>query len=667
MSSIDEDLAEGLNPASNGTTTPSTLTVVQVGATNTGGAAGGSSTGHNGGVSSNFTQFSPPEKQFEINAAFNTTLGSISRPTSLVCIDRQKASIAGRPLHKPRFNAGNHSLFDIDFLSPVHKTGRPNSPVQAPGMDRLIEGTFKPSNAENYASPFTSTPATKRRRSSQTTPPQPITSEGKNKPPKRPKNKHKQISLVNQPTIKQFLTDPVINSTGNLHNIVSPNFTEGLVSPNTVPKCISPVRSHPTEPMYISNNVPECTISPVRPYISYNDCELIDTDFDNLSIADTNSSSEFLDSKTVNNTISVSFQTNAPIRIESPADILIDNSQYPAIIADINSGPNQGTSENTNLSDIQQISSTEPANTQQNCSPDTIVISNANIAIPKSILKIPNVDLISTNTHTKSVIFQNTLRIPENILPSWRRARSALATAAKATLRAHHFRSLRTMAQPTLWALGVGKYPHFLPLDTQAKTALVNSRKAHAFDCMNIVQSSLERKADAEVSLGTTFSAATIKLYGGNTQAKPAMDLLDTLLDKERVSTMQTLNTRAANAQANPVTNDFILSTMVADTSAPTANPPAPTSTRGRGRGRGQQQQRQRRSPSPRAGFARGSGRPRGRGASRGGRGGYKGTQSRSRSPNNRATKQANELRALTAYDIMVLNTLRSAKGQPPL
>ncbi len=196
--------------------------------------------------------------------------------------------------------------------------------------------------------------------------------------------------------------------------------------------------------------------------------------------------------------------------------------------------------------------------------PDTFRQQNTNNVNVKSILKNPqNVD--PTNIHTKSVIFQNKVKIPERILPSWRRARSALANAAKARLRAHHYQVLRTLNQPTLWAIGVGKFPHFLKLDTEAKDQLVQASRAHAMVNMNIVQNNLTRLSEAEGSLGATFRTATVEMYGGETIAQPALDLLTNLVDKEKASTVTTLNTRVANLQANPISDIYIITTMVPD------------------------------------------------------------------------------------------------------
>ena len=296
---------------------------------------------------------------------------------------------------------------------------------------------------------------------------------------------------------------------------------------------------------------------------------------------------------------------------------------------------------------------------------------NANIANPLSILKQPQTVNSTKNPNTKSVIFQAQIRIPENILPSWRRARSALASAAKARLRAHHFGVLRTLNQPTLWALGVGKYPNFLPLDNVAKAALVNAKRAHALDCMQIVQQSLTRKATAEGSLGATFRTATQELFGDDNLSKPALDMLTSLVEKEKGSVITTLNTRVANVQANPITNEFILSTMIPVATNCNHVPPPPTTTRGRGRGRGRgQTQNQRRrsvSPTPGPSTSRGTGRPRGRGASRGNRGGYKGPNYRSRSPNHLMTQNLNQVRALSAEEILVINSLRAAKNLPQI
>ena len=294
---------------------------------------------------------------------------------------------------------------------------------------------------------------------------------------------------------------------------------------------------------------------------------------------------------------------------------------------------------------------------------------------PKSILKNKNKNenKITASTNNNVVIFQHEVDIPDLILPTWRRARSSLANAAKASLRAAHYGTLRSSNLPPLWAVGIGKLPNFLPLDPGAKTALIAAKRHFAMDCLGIVRDCLDRKATQEQIIGTTFRTTVTELYGNPTTAEPALDLLETLVNKERAATNSVLNTRLVALQNCPVTPDQIISTMIVETVAPrtyTTTPnPAPNPTPNFSRGRGGRGGQRRRTPSP---AARGRGTRRGgRGSSRGGPRGDRGgrgasgtPQDRSRSPNHRLTVQANNRVILTARELVIIEALRGNVNQ---
>ncbi len=270
-----------------------------------------------------------------------------------------------------------------------------------------------------------------------------------------------------------------------------------------------------------------------------------------------------------------------------------------------------------------------------------------------------------------SVNFQHAVNIEPSILPTWRRARTSLANATKASLRAGHYNSLRGQALPTFWAVGLGKMPGFLHIDDQAKAALVRSRRTHGLEVLRIMENSLLRKAHLEHNLGSSLKTAVNTLYESDIDAKPAIDLLDQLLAKDRAATYTILNQRLANLQSEPVTDDLILASMITvspeSTTAPQGTSLAPQPTRGRGRGRGRGaftvNQRER-SRSPYRGRSRGRGRA--RGTSRGGRGRGRGSAaSRSTSPAQRLVA-ANNVPAMTAEELVWLNALRQARMNIP-
>ncbi len=295
---------------------------------------------------------------------------------------------------------------------------------------------------------------------------------------------------------------------------------------------------------------------------------------------------------------------------------------------------------------------------------------------PKSILKNVNNKNV-TNTQTRSVIFQHTIKIPDEIVGTWRRSRTSLSNSMKAELRAEHFATLRGQNLPTLWAVGIGRMPNFLPVDDQARRLLIQSKRDHAMRSLQIMEASLRRKSTVENNLGSTFRTAVATQYDNPELSGPAIDLLDTLIVKDRATTATVLNARLASLQSTPPTDDQILATMTVDPNNPTPPasagnaiaPPPPPTTRGRGRGnatRGAFNVNQRdRSRSPNTRPNRGRGR--GRGASRGrGRGGTTPT-SRSTSPANRLAQRVNNVQALSAVELLWINSLRSANGQPPL
>ena len=237
----------------------------------------------------------------------------------------------------------------------------------------------------------------------------------------------------------------------------------------------------------------------------------------------------------------------------------------------------------------------------------------------------------------KIVSFQaNRFQITENVLPTWRRARTSLSNAVKAHTRAAHFQHLRTLRLPTLWSLGVGRLPAFLPVDTDAKTAIVAAKRAHAMDLLAIVEQACLRRKESETSIGTTFRTAFQTQYGENTESCDQADtLLNSLIQRDEAQTNTTLNQRLAKAQANPITSDMILANVVctpatrnpviqerrAPAAAPAAARARTPSPNNRARGRGQ-----------------GRGRGRGRGAPARGRGAtrsrsHNGPRPRSRSP----------------------------------
>lgn len=281
-------------------------------------------------------------------------------------------------------------------------------------------------------------------------------------------------------------------------------------------------------------------------------------------------------------------------------------------------------------------------------------------------------------------MFQHAVDIPATVLPSWRRARTTLSNAEKATLRANHFALLRNQGLPTLWSVGAGRMPNFLPLDDTSKRDLAQSKRDHGLRCLEIMESSLRRKAEMDRNLGSTFQIAIGNMFPSPTQAVPALTLLTTLVAKDKASTNTILNNRYASLSAHPVTDDQVLATMVIVTPPPTPTPATATpptvlgATNQNYRGRGafnvnQRPQQRPRSQSPRR-PARGRGQNRGRGQTRGStRGGSRGGRgrgqdsSRSRSPANRLVSLANDVQAFTAEEILVINTLRQSRNQPLL
>ncbi len=522
-------------------------------------------------------------------AANNGGLGGVShsfQPKIASCSSPVKSSSMSND--SIQYQASNYSLFTFDF----EKLGQELSPVM-PDLAKRRKATKKRSHLDYDVSPTSLLSATKRQ------------------------NKN-----LNQPKITDFtalLNAPSAKTDTNELNtsVVSTDMTELDTSVASTDINESNTSFAQLVPKIVSTDMNEShenkSIAKSKPQNVSIDVHEINNSLSLMSVSGT-ASPPLQGSSVINNIASI-----------SDNDVLIDNNDVSVM--------NESQIEHSQPLNVSFLDTPNTIMSQEMTPHAPMTILNSDKIIIKSILKPNNAHTLHKTKH-KSVVFQAAqppvVQIPDNIVGPWRRARTLLSNASKAQLRAEHYGSLRSLSLPTLWSVGLGKIPTFMVLDQAAKTALVTTKRTAAQATLHIMQDCLQRKADQDMQIGSTFRTAYNALFPTPALATPANELLDSLLLKDRQTTLAVLNGRQANLVATPVTDAQILSVMVTDNSGANATAPAPPAPvqAGRGRGRGRGRGAYGGAPAPRSPSP-----GRGRGRGRGGRARGRGQRSRSRSP----------------------------------